>query len=111
MMDDLVFPVFILEIDDHSFREVVEINGFDWYERPDIEDELYEGWDSSGRHFRLAWDKMQARSTIIFTDASSGRSFREAVNEYVLRMGDLKKRPGYLVDPDYIKSKVDNLGI
>lgn len=111
ILEDLVFPVFVLEIDDHSFREVVDISGFDWYERPDVEDGLYEGWDSSGRHFRLGWNKIQACITIIFTEASNARDFREAVNEYAFRMKDLTKRPGYLVDPDYLKRQVDRLGI
>jgi hypothetical protein len=56
-----VYPLFILELDDHSFREITDASGLAWYERQDIENALYEGWDSKGRHLRLEWDPHHKR--------------------------------------------------
>lgn len=51
------WPVYIIARDDLSFREVLSERDLDWYECIDIEEGMYEGWDSSGRHFILECDE------------------------------------------------------
>jgi hypothetical protein len=104
-----VYPLFVLELDDHSFREVTEASGLDWCERIDIEDGLFEGWDSSGRHFSLEWDQVQNRPSVTLENDPNVEGLCEAVEQYVKRIATLKKIPDYLADPSRLKARAAEL--
>src|SRR5579864_3356791 len=73
------YPIFVLEKDDRSFHKIDSPTGLDWFERIDIEDGLYCGWDSDAQYFDLVWDKPTHRPTLALHDRDPEGFNSEAV--------------------------------
>lgn len=108
-MNAPTYPIFVLEKDDFSFREVAFVGELDWYEWPDIAEGLYEGWDSSGRHFTLVWNSASGTREIVLDDQPSVTAFWQAVEKYAERFGKLSKKPRGLCEPSALAEKVDEI--
>ncbi len=104
-----VYPLYILEKDDFSLREVTSQEGLDWYEWPDIEADLYEGWDSSGRHFSLAWQPGSKTRELLLDEAPTLTKLRQVVIEYAARVGRLASKPWGLCDPAEMLQRVGEI--
>lgn len=61
------YPLFILEKDDLSMRIILEPKDLNWYEKIDIDEGLYNGWDIKGYPFNLVWDESQSSPKIEIT--------------------------------------------
>jgi len=108
-MKTAAYPIFVLEKDDYSFREVASPKDLNWYEWPDIVEGLYEGWDSFGRHFVLAWNFAMRTPEVILEEQPDVAAFKQAVTEYAERYGRLISKPRGYCDPDALKQKVDEI--
>ena len=79
------YPLFLLVLDEFTFyciRSPLELSDC---EEPDVKDGLYEGWDSTGRHFRVIWNDLTHSPEAIPEEARSVREFAEAVRLYRAR--------------------------
>ena len=104
------YPLFVLEKDDHSFREVKNYEELSWYEPIDVRDRLYEGWDSSGRFFRLLWDERGRKRIVEVQERFDIMAFEVAVQKYKDALSSTKKRvPKHLCAPEYLEAKIAEL--
>ena len=62
------FPVFVLSKDDKSVRMLTDEQDVGYYERPDIKDNLYIGWDLNGNMFKINWDTKKGEPKIEVID-------------------------------------------
>ena len=90
-----VFPIFMLAKDDYSFCEYQSFADLSDCEWPDIEEGMYEGWDSTGRHFKLLWDRQNQRRVVELEEHPDFKSFEDAVEEYIRRYANSKHRKGF----------------
>ncbi len=58
------YPIFVLAKDDRSIRMHSSENDLNWYEQIDIEDMLYQGWDSAGIPIDIYYDVKSKRVCI-----------------------------------------------
>ncbi len=93
----------MLEKDDFSFRQVGSESDLGWYEQTDIENDEYEGWDSTGGHFALTWDKNRLKPAVAFSgeEYQDPNAFLKAALEYQRRYADHHDSP-HLINPDAV---------
>ncbi len=101
-MSRAAYPLYILEEDDFSFRQVQSELELDWYERTDIEDELYRGWDSHGHPFRLTWDIGKRRPDLELSNQPDWEGFESAVERYLIRTKSVDNFPPGYCNPSYL---------
>jgi len=94
-----IYPVYVLAKDDFSFHQFNSQAYRDWCEQPDIEDGIYEGWDSMGRHFSLTWNTERRKPAIVLSTEQDTSSFLRAALEYQRCYAG---RDRLAVDPDAI---------
>lgn len=101
-MNSVKYPILVRALDDRSLRFVHNPSREElgWYERVDIDDGLYDGWDSAGAYFKLRWDE-QSRlpSTEIVKPHDLDGLCLEAAR-YSEAMAHLKKKPRDSIAPE-----------
>lgn len=68
--------------DDRSIRMVSSSKELKWYEKIDIEEGLYEGWDVSGYLIKLVWDSQLGPKVEILEERPYLDQLRNAIKEY-----------------------------
>jgi hypothetical protein len=81
----VTFPVFILAKDDLSMDMVTEPKDLNWYEKPDINDGLYEGWDVNGYLLKISWDKRLGPIVTVCNNEPQIEKLQEAIYDYAKR--------------------------
>ncbi len=61
----------------------------------DIEEGLYEGWDSQGRHFTLSWDKENKKRLVHLSEGLDIDTFKKTVEKHILMYANSKHRRGF----------------
>ncbi len=79
---DAVYPVFILENDDFSFRAFFSADELRFCEKEDVLCGLFTGWDSRGHRLTILWDEVQDEPVPIADEGDSLDSFSVAVDKY-----------------------------
>ena len=77
------YPVFILANDDLSINMIMDpkqLSG--WYEKIDVEEGLYRGWDVNGYPLRVLWDPAVGTKVEICGDFPQEDKLREAILDF-----------------------------
>jgi len=74
------YPVYVFDNDESSFREFAYPNDLLFFEKPDVLDGQYKGWDSEGRYFDLVWDESADDARINFPN---DQSLQNPLNQFI----------------------------
>lgn len=76
------YPLFLFERDDGSFRTMKSPHDLWFCEQVDIEDGLYEAWDSRGCHCRIEWQLPHGPPMAVMDNEDAVADFERVVNKY-----------------------------
>ena len=101
-MSCAIYPLFILEEDDLSLRKVDSERELDWYERIDVEDGAYRGWDSHWRPFRLTWNQEAQKAESQFTGPPDWEGFKSMVKQVLMLAVPVDNFPPGYCNPSHL---------
>lgn len=76
------YPLFILAQDDRSLYKINCKRDLDWFEKIDIEDGLYCGWDKDGYPIKIIWSLINGAEVEIVEEKSRLEDLKNAVLNY-----------------------------
>jgi len=76
------YPIYLLDRDSFSFRELCTPNDLLFCEQPDVLDGMFEGWTTNCNHFDVLWNFTERVPFINVSSSNDVDSFLEAVLNY-----------------------------